>query len=249
MTQLELGLHDNANVVVVGASGAIGRAFIDLLVEHEGVASIHALSRAPIELAHPKVHRGPIDLEREATIEAAAGLAAADAPIDMVIVATGLLHDGPDFQPEKSARHLDSDRLVRSFAVNAAGPALVGKHFLPKLRRDHRAIFAALSARVGSVSDNRVGGWYGYRASKAALNMILKNFAIEFGRRYPQLVVTGLQPGTVDSALSRPFQGAAKKKTIFTPAESASMLLKTLEGLTPEESGHFFDWAGKPFLP
>lgn len=128
-------------------------------------------------------------------------------------------------------------------------PALIAKHLLPKLNKDHPAIFAALSARVGSISDNQLGGWYAYRASKAALNMIIKNAAIEVGRRNRKAIVVGLHPGTVDSDLSKPFQGNVADGKLFTPEDSAQKLLEVLRSLGPEQTGKCFAWDGKEVLP
>ena len=152
-------------------------------------------------------------------------------PLDLVIVATGLLHAEDGFGPEKSLRDLDADALARSYAVNTIGPALVAKHFLPLMRRDGKSVFAALSARVGSISDNGVGGWYGYRAAKAALNQMLKTASIEHARRWPEGVVVGLHPGTVDTGLSKPFQRNVADGKLFDAAYSAGAMLDVLDGL------------------
>jgi NAD(P)-dependent dehydrogenase (short-subunit alcohol dehydrogenase family) len=165
-----------------------------------------------------------------------------------VIVATGLLHDG-ELVPEKSLRDLSAEKFLRLFEVNTILPALVGKYFLPKLNRENKSIFAALSARVGSISDNQLGGWYAYRASKAALNMIIKNAAIEIGRQNKQAVIVGLHPGTVDSRLSKPFQSNVADGQLFTPAFSAQKLLEVLETLTQEKSGKCFAWDGQEITP
>ncbi len=168
--------------------------------------------------------------------------------LDLVIVATGVLQ--PDGRPpEKSWRDLDPASLARIFALNASGPALVAKHFLPLLPREGRAVFAALSARVGSIGDNRLGGWYGYRASKAALNMLLRTLAIELARKRPDAVCVGLHPGTVDTALSRPFQRNVPTDKLFTPADSARSLLRVLDKLDPEDSGGCFAWDGQRIAP
>jgi NAD(P)-dependent dehydrogenase (short-subunit alcohol dehydrogenase family) len=226
---------------VIGASGGIGGAFAAALRDDPGCGAVLCFSRsgrAPEGLAVQG-----IDITDEASIAAAA---AACGPVDLVIVATGLLHDGA-LQPEKDLRALQADRLARSFAVNATGPALVAKHFLPLLPRQGRGVFACLSARVGSISDNTVGGWYGYRAAKAALNMLLKTAAIETARRKPEAVILALQPGTVDTGLSKPFQSAAR--TLFTPAESAGHLLAVIDRSTPAWSGHLYDWRGERVAP
>lgn len=156
------------------------------------------------------------------------------------------MSDGPDFQPEKTYKAQDPAGFARAFAINSTGPALIGKHFLPLLPRRERAVFAALSARVGSISDNRLGGWHAYRASKAALNMILRNFAIELGRTHPQAVVAALHPGTVATGLSAPFTSTRDGQRLFTPEAAAGHLLAVLDGLTPVDSGQAFAWDGQP---
>lgn len=222
--------------IVIGSSGGIGRAMADCL-DASGVA-VRRLSRSG----------GTIDLTDEASIAQAAQGAAADAPYDLILVATGLLH-GDGLTPEKSLRDLTGDRLLHSFAVNAVGPALVAKHFLPLLPQRGRAVFACLSARVGSISDNRSGGWYGYRASKAALNMLVKTIAIEARRARPGAICVALHPGTVDTRLSKPFQRGVPAERLFAPDFSAELLLDVLDGLVPEDSGWCFAWDGARIAP
>jgi NAD(P)-dependent dehydrogenase (short-subunit alcohol dehydrogenase family) len=229
---------------IIGASGGIGAAMTRHLAGFPTIERVLAFSRSPAEFDHPRVQTGHIDLEDEETIAAAAETTRAVGGAQIVIVTAGLLHDGAT-QPEKSWRALDADQLTRSFQVNTIGPALVAKHFLPLFPRDGRAIFAALSARVGSISDNGIGGWYGYRASKAALNMILRNLAIELGRKRGEAICVGLHPGTVDTGLSRPFQSNTPAEKLFTPDYSASRLLTVLDGLTPADSGSVFAWDGQ----
>lgn len=219
------GLH----AVVIGASGGIGAAFADLLDADPQVARVTRLSRAT-----------GFDLTDPASIAAAA--AALPAPPDLVICATGILHaDG--LAPERDLKHLDAAAFARAFAVNATGPALVAQAFLPLLPKGRKTLFAALSARVGSISDNRLGGWHAYRASKAALNQILRTIAIEQARKNPDSIVLGLHPGTVDTGLSKPFQ--RNVKTLFTPAELAAHLLRVIDAATPAQSGLLFDWQGE----
>ena len=165
--------------------------------------------------------------------------------LDLVIVATGILHDGPDLRPEKTWRSLDASALERVYRINTIGPALIAKHLLPSLAPDRKSVFAALSARVGSISDNRLGGWHAYRASKAALNMLIKTFAIELARRNPKALCVGLHPGTVDTKLSRPFQSNVPKPKLFDVDFVASRLLSVLDRLTPEDSGKLFAWDGQ----
>ena len=160
-----------------------------------------------------------------------------------MIDATGFLHDERQ-APEKSWQQLDAARLARSFALNAIGPALIMKHVLPLLPRSGKAVFATLSARVGSIGDNRLGGWYGYRASKAALNQLVRTAAVELARRSPQAICVALHPGTVATPLSAPF--AAAGLDIHTPAAAARNLLAVVDRLTADANGGFFDWQGKP---
>lgn len=225
-----------AKAVVIGASGGIGAGLVAAL-EEEGV-SVRGYARSFSGERH-------IDLEDEASIAAAA--ATAGRP-ELVIVATGLLHDAGR-GPEKAIGELDAAWLSRNFAVNAIGPALVAKHFLPLLPREGRSIFAVLSARVGSISDNRLGGWYGYRASKAAANQIVRTLSIEDRRRNKRGIVVGLHPGTVDTGLSRPFQGNVQPGRLFAPDRAAVQLLDVIDGLGPADSGRLFDWEGKEVMP
>jgi NAD(P)-dependent dehydrogenase (short-subunit alcohol dehydrogenase family) len=221
-----------ACAVVIGASGGIGAAIADALDASGAFAVVHRLSRSGTGL----------DLEDEATIAAAARRIPGGVAPTLVFVATGVLHRGHD--PERSYKAMTAEHLLRDYRINTVGPALVAKHFLPLLPRDGRAVFAALSARVGSIGDNRLGGWHSYRASKAALNMILRNLAIELGRSHPQAIVAGLHPGTVDTDLSKPFQKGVAETKLFAPPHSAVRLLAVLDGLTPVDSGGIFGWDG-----
>lgn len=225
---------------VFGASGGIGAALVRRLADDPAVAFVHAGARSVIT-GGAKILPFAFDLTKERSI---ADAAAAIGPVDLVIIATGLLHD-ENVQPEKSYRAQTPEAYARAFAVNATGPALIGKHFLPLLPRGQRGVFAAISARVGSIGDNRLGGWHAYRGSKAALNMILRNFAVELGRTHPKAVVAALHPGTVDTALSQPFQSNVTEAKLFTPDYSAERLLAVLDGLTPEDSGTLLAWDGE----
>ncbi|GAA0663609.1 SDR family NAD(P)-dependent oxidoreductase [Sphingomonas insulae] len=228
-----------ASAVVIGASGGIGAALRDAIADEGAHAVVHALSRSG---------ETPIDIEDEASVAAAAARIAAGPPPALVIVATGLLHDG-DRLPEKSYRELDGAWLAKTMAVNAVGPALVAKHLLPLMPKQGRTVFAVLSARIGSISDNRLGGWYGYRMAKAALNQLVRTLSIEEKRRNDRSIVVGLHPGTVDTALSKPFQGNVRPGTLFTPDRAASQLLDVLDGLKVPDSGKLFDFEGNEVAP
>lgn len=234
------------SVAVIGASGGLGAAFTAALESAPSVARVLTFSRRPLAPQSAKTAWQAIDLEEEDSIaQAAAAARAAAGPLHLVIVASGMLHDGEDLRPEKSWHSLNAGSLQRAFAVNAIGPALTAKHFLPLLANDRKAAFAALSARVGSIEDNRLGGWHAYRASKAALNMLVRTLAVELARRNDRALCVGLHPGTVDTALSRPFQAAVPKVKLFTPAQAAGRLLTVLNGLSPGHSGGLFAWDGQ----
>jgi NAD(P)-dependent dehydrogenase (short-subunit alcohol dehydrogenase family) len=237
--------HPQSRVVVIGASGGIGRALTDMLATDPRVASLHAFSRIPQTGSPDRVKAGQMDITDESSIAAAAEVAAASGPVDLLIVASGILHREPDIQPEKSLRELDPGALMTAFSINAVGPAMIAKHFLQHMRRDHKTVFAALSARVGSISDNRLGGWASYRASKAALNMLLKTISIEQARRSPRSVIAGLHPGTVATNLSSPFTSRVPEGQLFTPGKSAEHLLRVINTLEPADSGGLFAWDGK----
>ena len=228
--------------VVVGASGGIGGALTTALAEAGTPVLALARRSAPVGA---NITPGAIDIEDEASIAAALSVRDPEIPIRLVIVATGLLHDA-DLQPEKRMRALNGEHLARSFAVNTIGPALVAKHALPLLPRDGRSVFAVMSARVGSIADNRLGGWYGYRASKAALNQIVRTLAIETKRARPETIIVALHPGTVATTLSSPFRGNVDAERLFAPSLAAARLLDVISNLTPDDSGGFFAWDGTP---
>ena len=231
-----------SQAVIFGASGGIGAALAEAVVASGRYQRVWAGSRTG-SAAPTGAAPFAFDLPDEASIARAAS--AIGPEVTLAIVATGILSDGPDFQPEKTFKAQDPAAYARAFAINTTGPALIGKHFLPLLPRRERAVFAALSARVGSISDNRLGGWHAYRASKAALNMVLRNFAIELGRTHPQAVIAALHPGTVTTDLSAPFTGMREGQRLFTPDEAAGYLLDVIDGLTPDDSGQAFAWDGQ----
>lgn len=213
--------------LVVGSSGGIGSALVAALTAR-GYA-VTGVSR-----------RGDgLDVTDEASV--ARVLGALEPGFDLVIVATGALEiDG--HRPEKSLRAVEPAALAAQFAVNAMGPALVLKHALRLMPRDRRAVFVALSARVGSIGDNALGGWYAYRAAKAALNQLIHTAAIEVARSHPQAVVACLHPGTVATGFTEKYVGS---HPTVTPDMAAGNLLAVVDGLTPAETGGFFDWQGK----
>lgn len=228
LTMASLG--DGYRALVIGASGALGTAFCEQLEQDPRCAGVRALGRRTVPA---------LDLERPETIAGAATELAAEAPYELIIHAAGLLHRDA-IKPEKSFSAIEPEALQAVFQVNTLGPALVLRHFLPLL--DPQGAMAMLSAKVGSIGDNRLGGWYAYRASKAALNMLIKTAAIELARTRPQSRLLSLHPGTVVSALSQPFRGASSAR----PADvAADQLLTLIDQLTPADSGHFFAYDGE----
>ena len=232
--------------VVIGGGG-IGTALVEELVSRRTFAEVHALSRkGSAPRLSDVVRPGRIELTDPASIAAAA--ARIGAGIDLVIVATGLLHNA-DHRPERALAQLDPEWMMRSFQVNSIGPALVLQHFAPLLAIDRRAVTAVLSARVGSISDNRLGGWYSYRASKAALNMLVRTAAIDLARTRAQALCVALHPGTVDTGMSRPFQRGVPSDRLFSPAQAAGHLLQLIETLPASASGRCFAWDGREIAP
>ena len=220
--------------VVFGAGGGIGAALVQAIRAENKFEHVVPFSRS----TSPS-----IDLLDEASLEGAVASAADLGELRLVIDATGFLHDSRQ-RPEKSWRELDAVNLTRSYALNAIGPALIMKHVLPRLPRSGKAVFATLSARVGSIGDNRLGGWYSYRASKAALNQLVRTAAVELARRSPDALCIALHPGTVATALSAPFAATGLEK--HAPAAAARHLLAIVDQLTADANGRFFDWRGEP---
>jgi NAD(P)-dependent dehydrogenase (short-subunit alcohol dehydrogenase family) len=218
--------------VVIGATGGIGMALKQALIESAGYDSVIGFSRASVP---------SIELTDEASIKNCALRVAGQGVPRLIIDATGILQTA-SLKPEKSWHELDAEQMAHAFAVNAIGPALLMKHFLPLLPREGSAVFATLSARVGSIGDNRLGGWYSYRASKAALNQLVRTAAVELARRSPNAVCVALHPGTVDTGLSASF--AKTGLDVQTPEIAAERLLRVIHGLTAAESGGFFDYSG-----
>ncbi len=223
-----LALGNMKDALVIGASGGIGSALVSMLEERE--VRVTGLSRSGDGL----------DVTDEASVETHLG--ALEREFDLVFVATGALElDGRG--PEKSLKELTAEAMEAQFRVNCVGPSLVLKHAVRLLPRDRECRFAALSARVGSIGDNGLGGWYSYRTAKAAVNQMIHGGAIELSRTHKQSICVALHPGTVETPLTEKFAGGHKT---VTPEDAAKNLLDVLAGLTPENTGQFFDWAGEP---
>lgn len=237
------------NVAVIGSSGAIGNAVSKILLNDESIESVYNFSRSTSDNSSEKSKNIYIDIESEESIKDAVNKIPDDIRFDLIFVATGILHNDSDVYPEKSIRDISADKFKKVLMINTVGPALIGKYFIPFLNKDNKNVFAFLSARVGSISDNKIGGWYSYRASKTALNQIVKNFSIEIKRSNPNSIFIGLQPGTVKSNLSKPFEKNVQSDNLFTPDHSASKLLEVIDSLTSDDSGKFYAWNGDEIQP
>ena len=236
--------------LIVGASQGIGLGFVRHLLEEARIARVYATYRNPntaaalLALNHPQLTCLPMDATQESAIaQCAADIQARGDTLDLVINCVGILHDG-DLQPEKGLRQIDSANLLQYFQVNSLPTVLLAKHLQPLLKKRTDSVFTTISAKVGSIEDNHLGGWYGYRASKAALNMFLKTIAIEYRRKNPHTIVVALHPGTTDTRLSKPFQRNVPPGKLFSVDRTVSQLLTIIHGLTEADSGKFFSWDG-----
>lgn len=240
------------NALIVGASQGIGLGFVTALLQRDMAQVVATYRRREtagellaLQEQYPeRLFCVPMDVTDETQI--ADGIQKIQSHLNqlhLVINCVGWLHQG-QLQPEKSLRHIQADQLMEYFQVNSIGAVLLAKHVLPLLRHSDRSIFASISAKVGSIGDNHLGGWYGYRASKAALNMFMRTVAIEYGRTSPQTIVVSLHPGTTDTQLSKPFQKNVPPEKLFSIDRTVTQLLAVLDTLTREDSGQFFSWDG-----
>ncbi|MBH0095466.1 SDR family oxidoreductase [Psychrobacter sp. NZS113] len=243
---------NNKTYLIIGGTGGIGKAMIEQLtastIQDTLVFATHHKNIPDFEA--PNLHWISMDVCDESSIEQAADIMKQQTNhIDWVINCAGLLHTDTQ-QPEKALRQMETEFFLQNMQVNALASLLIAKHFKPLLAKatrsnDTPAIFATISARVGSISDNQLGGWYSYRMSKAALNMGMKNLSIEWGRSLKDVCVVVMQPGTVNTQLSAPFQSNVADGHLFSPAYSAECLLEVLSNMTTTQSGSFVDWAGE----
>ncbi|MEM6499069.1 MAG: SDR family NAD(P)-dependent oxidoreductase [Pseudomonadota bacterium] len=239
--------EEPVDALVVGANGGLGRAFVDALLAEVNVRTVHAWSRNQSESGDPRLKQATLDVGDEEQLKEAADQIER---LSLIIVATGILHGPQGLFPEKSWRALAPEHMAENFRINAILPALVIKHVVPRIPRKERAVIGALSARVGSISDNRLGGWHSYRASKSALNQLIKCLSIELRRTHPEAICLALHPGTVDTGLSEPFQKSlVAGHRLFTPDESAAHLLRVMAGATTDQSGCLMAWDGELVEP
>lgn len=240
---------ESINAVITGASGAIGKAMLALLAARTDVGRIFALSRSGPpessgEVDDSKITWVNFDADQSESLCLAAEQVSAQCDrLHLVFNAVGILHQG-DVQPEKSVKDLSEAQLLRVFTVNSFVLPLLARQLSSLLKHKEGSMFASLSARVGSISDNRLGGWYSYRASKAAHNMLLKTLSLEWKISHPRTTCIALHPGTVKSALSAPFVNDRYKNRVLTPDESASHLWQVMASCGPDQTGSFFAWDG-----
>jgi NAD(P)-dependent dehydrogenase (short-subunit alcohol dehydrogenase family) len=244
---VDMQRHSTA-ALVVGASQGIGLAFVQQLLQTNRVDRLYATYRSPqaelLAIADSRLCCLPMDITSETQIAAAVkNIQAETKALHLVINCVGVLHEGT-MQPEKGLRYLNAENLTRYFQVNSIGAVLLAKHLQPLLKHSDRAILATLSAKVGSIGDNQLGGWYGYRASKAALNMFMRTVAIEYKRTCPRAIVVTLHPGTTDTQLSQPFQRNVPVEKLFSTDRTVRQLLTVLDQLQESDSGDFFSWDG-----
>jgi NAD(P)-dependent dehydrogenase (short-subunit alcohol dehydrogenase family) len=243
-------MKQDQTALVIGASGGIGLAITRALLQKAGFERVYATFRRQdspgglFEIDDDRLLRLNVDVVREDDLQSLADAISenGDHP-DLVINCAGILHEGR-LQPEKSLKQCHPDNLARLFAVNSIGPLLVAKAVIPLMPKRRPAHFAALSAMVGSIGDNRLGGWYGYRASKAALNQLMRTLAVECRRTHPGLCISAIHPGTTDTGLSRPFQANVRPGKLYTATETASRILRVIHSGNPENSGRFVNWDG-----
>jgi NAD(P)-dependent dehydrogenase (short-subunit alcohol dehydrogenase family) len=233
---------NSSNVVIIGGSGGIGRAFVEMMAEREDVNTVlSTFHRVQPDYEHSKVTWYPLDITDESAIQAWSQQLG---EVDWLINAAGLLH-AQEHHPEKSIRHLDPEFFLQNIKTNTLPTLMLARHLHAHFRHGRPARFATVSARVGSIEDNRLGGWYSYRVSKAALNMAIKTLAIEWQRTLPHVVVAALHPGTTDTALSKPYQKNVPREQLFTPEYSVTCMLEVLGKLTPADSGKFWAFDGE----
>ncbi len=234
--------------LIVGASQGIGLEFVRQLLQTDRVDRLYATYRNPhselLAIAEPRLRCLPLDITQEAQIATfMKEIQTETAALHYIINCVGVLHQGA-MQPEKSLRQLNAEQLLHYFQVNSIGAVMLAKHMQPLLKHRDRAIFATISAKIGSIGDNYSGGWYGYRASKAALNMFMRTTAIEYKRTCPRAIVVTLHPGTTDTQLSRPFQRNVPPEKLFPVDRTVQQLLTVLDRLQESDSGEFFSWDG-----
>lgn len=249
-----LGFSRPIQVLVMGAGRGLGLAFVKQALAAENVAVVWALGRSvadpsmdPTFGRDARLQRLNANVTDETSLaRAAEALHDRQCVLDVVVNFAAVLHTPAGMQPERKLGDIDPEAVMRGFQVNALGSLLLAKHLHPLFPKRERCLWVAVSARVGSVGDNRLGGWYTYRGSKAALNMFTRNLSIELRRRYRGLICIAYHPGTCATDLSAPFRGNVPPGKLFSPAQGAAYLSDVLAGLSENDNGQFFAWDGSP---
>lgn len=246
-------MSSEKNILIIGASQGIGNGFVEQLINKDNTGHIFATCRTEesaqkllsLKTLYPdKLTIIQVDVTAENDIKQAITIIKSQVnKLHIVINCVGILHEN-DLQPEKSLKHLNAENLLRYFQVNTIPTALFAKHLQPLFKHSELSIFATISAKVGSIEDNKLGGWYGYRASKAALNMLIKNIAIEYSRVSKNTIVIALHPGTTNTQLSAPFQKNVPSEKLFSVSLSTQQLLSVINNMTINDNGNFFSWDG-----
>ena len=242
--------RDSKTALIVGAGRGIGLGFVRQILATDDIDRLYATYRQLesatelLAITDRRLHCLQMDITDESQIAATIKqIQSETTKLHYMINCIGILHDG-EMQPEKSLRQINSEQLLRYFQVNSIGAMLLFKYIQPLLKHGDRSIIATISAKVGSIGDNQSGGWYGYRASKAALNMFIKTTSIEYKRTCPQAIVVALHPGTTDTKLSLPFQRNVPPEKLFSVDQTVAQLLKVIDKLKSDDSGEFFAWDG-----
>ncbi|EAZ90896.1 SDR family NAD(P)-dependent oxidoreductase [Crocosphaera chwakensis] len=245
--------NTSQNILIIGASRGIGLGFVKMLLERQETVNIYATYRKKetaqdlfkLQIKYSScLNLLQLDITQEEQIcTLAKQLKQEISELHLVVNCVGILH-GNNINPEKSLRHINTENLLTYFQVNSIASVLLAKHLLPFFRHSHNSVFATISAKVGSIEDNYLGGWYGYRASKAALNMFLKTISIEYKRTCPHTIVVALHPGTTDTNLSKPFQKNVPPEKLFSVERTVKQLLTIIDNLTENDTGQFFSWDG-----
>lgn len=238
--------NDSIDAIVIGGNGGIGNALVKKLSQLNEIGSVYCCSRKKPNGLPSEANWIPFDITSEnSIIEASQNIKRQCQNVRLIIIASGILYDKYANMPEKSLKDINADYFFEVFKINTLGPILTAKHFTSIFEKQNKTIMCILSARVGSIEDNNLGGWYSYRSSKSAVNMMAKSLSIEMKRKNGDSITALIHPGTVDTALSKPFQSSVAKNKLFTTDKAAESILSVIGGWNNESNGGFFAWNGQ----
>jgi len=238
--------NDSIDAIVIGGNGGIGNALVKKLSQLNEIGAVYCCSRKKPNGLPSEANWIPFDITSEnSIIEASQNIKRQCQNVRLIIIASGILHDKYANMPEKSLKDINADYFFEVFKINTLGPILTAKHFTSIFEKQNKTIMCILSARVGSIEDNNLGGWYSYRSSKSAVNMMAKSLSIEMKRKNGDSITALIHPGTVDTALSKPFQSSVAKNKLFTTDKAAESILSVIGGWNNESNGGFFAWNGQ----